>query len=301
MSTNQFEAHPLLKLCPEFACDRTVTNFHLLQNQSRLLSKTTTIVFSDKIVIATQPLPLETQKWKQQSGMRVAVEGWTHGWTLEKIYETIPFIEARVNLLSCCGNAEEISRSLYILQVSSSSPHATLTILIQFADNDEKVGPVLVIFTRGNHESAKRWLGGAEHLLHWLRRRRHILRYSNRRTVGHFRRTRLSTVEEIEAVVLVLTTFALRILCDNSPRWEWQRSIALVMVCRGDDSCKFSKSKQTTTTAIATQWIEWRFRVVDHFEHETFWLTSNRIRSSCHRHWTRPFDSISVRRPRNRT
>lgn len=100
--------------------------------------------------------------------MRVAVEGCAHG-KLEKIYVTFAIIEARVDLLSCCGHAEEISRGLYILQVSSSSSHATLTILIQFADDDEKLAPVLVIFTGGNHEAEKRWLGGAQHL---LRRRR---------------------------------------------------------------------------------------------------------------------------------
>ncbi|XP_077993822.1 uncharacterized protein LOC144447620 [Glandiceps talaboti] len=88
--------------------------------------------------------------------MKVAIEGCAHG-DLEKIYDTIQYIEKRenikVDLLLCCGDFQAV-RNEADLQCMAVPPKYREMCSFYKYYSGEKTAPILTIFIGGNHEAS---------------------------------------------------------------------------------------------------------------------------------------------------
>lgn len=87
--------------------------------------------------------------------MRIAVEGCAHG-ELEKIYETIEFIEKeqsiKVDLLLCCGDFQAVRNPDDLMSMAVPKKYLEMGTFYKYYSG-EKVAPIPTIYIGGNHEA----------------------------------------------------------------------------------------------------------------------------------------------------
>ncbi|XP_067004697.2 lariat debranching enzyme [Anabrus simplex] len=88
--------------------------------------------------------------------MKVAIEGCAHG-ELEKIYETLVFIEERervkIDLLICCGDFQATRNIEDLKCMAVPRKYQSMCSFYKYYSG-EKVAPVLTLFIGGNHEAS---------------------------------------------------------------------------------------------------------------------------------------------------
>ncbi|KAG2459099.1 DBR1A enzyme, partial [Polypterus senegalus] len=88
--------------------------------------------------------------------MKIAVEGCCHG-ELDKIYETIAFLEAKenvkVDLLLCCGDFQAVRNEADMKCMAVPPKYRQMQTFYKYYSGEKKA-PFLTIFIGGNHEAS---------------------------------------------------------------------------------------------------------------------------------------------------
>lgn len=88
--------------------------------------------------------------------MKIAIEGCAHG-ELEKIYETVSFLEKKqnikVDLLICCGDFQSTRNSQDLECMAVPPKYRSICTFYKYYSG-EKEAPVLTLFIGGNHEAS---------------------------------------------------------------------------------------------------------------------------------------------------
>ncbi|XP_068101165.1 lariat debranching enzyme [Hyperolius riggenbachi] len=88
--------------------------------------------------------------------MKIAVEGCCHG-ELDKIYETIQFLEkkenTKVDLLLCCGDFQAVRNEADMKCMAVPQKYRQMQTFYKYYSGEKKA-PVLTIFIGGNHEAS---------------------------------------------------------------------------------------------------------------------------------------------------
>ena len=88
--------------------------------------------------------------------MHIAVEGCCHG-ELNKIYETLQYIESKENLqielLLCCGDFQAVRNEKDLMCMACPDKHKAMQDFWEYYSG-KKTAPYLTIFIGGNHEAS---------------------------------------------------------------------------------------------------------------------------------------------------